>query len=57
MCRQLDLKIQPGQLLNEFLVVGDDDQLEVSVLGLARGNVGQRHGEAFDIFPDKTVLF
>ena len=57
MCRQLDLKIQPGQLLNEFLVVGDDDQLEVSVLGLARGNVGQRHGEAFDIFPGKTVLF
>ena len=40
---------RPAQLLDEVLVVGDDDELEVAVGGALLHDLGQGHGEGLDV--------
>ena len=39
----------PAQLLDEVLVVGDDDQLEVAVVGALLDQLGQGEGQRLDV--------
>jgi len=43
--------VAAGQQLDELLVVRDDDQLEVAVLGLPAGDLGEGQRQALDVLP------
>ena len=44
--------VAPRQVVDELLVVGNDDELKLSELGLSDGDVREGRGQAFDILPE-----